>query len=136
MEPILVEVIAYAPTAFYHCMHCEVVWKEAGVGDRVHREQMHNALPDNLLHDYQALSTWVQQLVERHCGQVVVKVVDAASLEGFAKSLRYRARHYPAVIVNGNDRYVTGDFAAAEAEIARRLEAMPASPQSPQRAQR
>jgi len=133
MEPILVEVIAYAPTAFYHCMHCEVVWKEAGVGDRVHREQMQNALPDNLLHDYQVLSTWAQQLVERHCGQVVVKVVDAASLEGFAKSLRYRARHYPAVIVTGNDRYVTGDFAAAEAEIARRLEALLDSRQRAQR---
>ncbi len=133
MEPILVEVIAYAPTAFYHCMHCEVVWKEAGVGDRIHREQMGAALPDNLLHDYQTLSTWVQQLVERHHGRVVVKVVDAASLEGFAKSLRYRARHYPAVIVNGNDRYVTGDFAAAEAEIARRLEARPDSWQRAQR---
>jgi hypothetical protein len=122
MEPITVEVIAYAPTAFYHCTHCEVVWKEVGMGDRVHREQVNSALPDDLRADYQALSNWAQQLVERACGRVVLKVVDAASVEGFIKSLRYRARRYPTVIVQGENPYVTTELAEAEAEIARRLE--------------
>jgi hypothetical protein len=29
-RPLLVEIIAYAPTAFYHCTHCEVAWREMG----------------------------------------------------------------------------------------------------------
>jgi hypothetical protein len=123
MGPITVEVIAYAPTAFYHCTHCEVVWKEVGMGDSVHREQVRNALPDDLRDEYQALSNWAQALVERACGQVAVKVVDAASVEGFVKSLRYRARRYPTVIVHGAKPVITTDFAAADVEIARQLEA-------------
>jgi hypothetical protein len=130
MEPISVEVIAYAPTAFYHCTHCEVVWKEVGMGDQVHREQVQNGLPDDLRRDYQVLSTWAQHVADRACGQVVVKVVDAASVEGFIKSLRYRAHRYPAVIVGGDKPVVTMDFDEAEAEIMRRLEAQPAPPQS------
>lgn len=125
MDPITVEVIAYAPTAFYHCTHCEVVWKEVGMGDPVHREQVQNALPEDLQRDYQALSTWAQRLVDRECGRVVVKVIDAASVEGFVKSLRYRARRYPTVIVHGESPYVTTDLGAADMEIARRLEVGP-----------
>lgn len=125
MEPLTVEVIAYAPTAFYHCTHCEVVWKEVGMGDPVHREQVRSALPEDLQDDYQALSAWAQQLADRACGRVAVKVVDAASVEGFIKSLRYRVRRYPTVIVHGASPYVTTDFALADMEIARRLEASP-----------
>ncbi|MER3459323.1 MAG: hypothetical protein C4309_12435 [Chloroflexota bacterium] len=125
MEPLTVEVIAYAPTAFYHCMHCEVVWKEVGMGDPVHREQMRNALPDDLREDYRALSAWAQQLANRACGRVAIKVVDAASVEGFIKSLRYRVRRYPTVIIPGAPPYITTDFALADQEIARRLEASP-----------
>jgi hypothetical protein len=106
-------------------MHCEVVWNEVGMGDPVHREQVQHALPEDLRDDYQALSTWAQRLVDRECGRVAVKVIDAASVEGFIKSLRYRARRYPTVIVHGDSPYVTTDFAAADVEIARRLEPSP-----------
>ena len=33
MKPLLVEVIAYAPTQYYHCAHCEVLWKETGASN-------------------------------------------------------------------------------------------------------
>ncbi len=122
-EPLLVEIIAYAPTAFYHCTHCEVAWREMGASNRIHEEQMQSSLPSELIQEYQAVSDWVQRIFKIHCDRVVVKVVDAASLEGFYKALKYNAHRYPAVIIDGRTRF-SGSQAleAAASEIGRRLE--------------
>jgi hypothetical protein len=110
--PVRVDVIAYAPTAFYHCQHCEVTFEQAGFGRRIREEQLAGALPPDLLHDYQALSDWVRALTESYCGLIVVKVIDAASIEGFWKSLRHGVRRYPAVIVEGRETYIGTDTVA------------------------
>jgi len=120
-KAVQVEVIAYAPTAFYHCQHCELTFQEAGFGQQIHKEQLAHALPEDLTQDYQALSDWVRALVEHYCGRVVVKVIDAASVEGFWKSLRYGVRRYPAVIVEGKEKCIGTDFAAARLLIERHL---------------
>jgi hypothetical protein len=104
-EPLLVEIIAYAPTAFYHCTHCEIAWSETGRMQRVHEEQLESSLPPDLLQEYQAVSDWVREIFRIHCNRVVVKVIDAASIEGFIKSLRYGMHRFPAVIVNGEARF-------------------------------
>ncbi len=39
-RPLMIEIVAYAPTAFYHCTHCEVVWKETGFSRGVREEQV------------------------------------------------------------------------------------------------
>lgn len=120
---VRVEVIAYAPTAFYHCQHCEVAFREVGFGRGIREEQLAHALPEDLLRDYQALSDWVRALAEHYCGRVVVKVIDAASMEGFWKSLRYGVRRYPAVIVEGREKCTTTDDAAVHRLIERHLAA-------------
>ncbi len=125
-KPLLIEIVAYAPTAFYHCTHCEVVWQESGFSQGVHEEQVKSALPPDLLQDYQAVSDWVRRLMKIHCDQVVVKVIDGTSLEGFWKTARHGLGRYPAVIVGGR-RFVGADFSAAETEIARQLGAVPTS---------
>jgi len=56
---------------------------------------------------------------------VLIKVIDAASLEGFWKSARHGVGRYPAVIVGGR-RFAGTDFSKAEEEIARRLGVVPA----------
>lgn len=119
---VRVEVLTYAPTAFYHCQHCELTFQEAGFGRRIRAEQLAHALPEDLLQDYQKLSDWVRALTEHFCGQAVVKVIDAASVEGFWKSLRYRVRRYPAVIVEGKEKCGT-DFGAVCGLIERHLPA-------------
>lgn len=125
-EPLLVEVIAYAPTAFYHCMHCEVAWREIGSSNRIHEEQVESSLPPDLTQEYQALSDWVNALFKQYCDRVVVKVIDAASVEGVLKSLRYRVRRYPAIIVDQQSRFSAGAFQEAGQEISRLLgEALP-----------
>jgi len=121
-DPMLVEVIAYAPTAFYHCMHCEVAFREMGKSDKVQKEQLSSSLPADLMNDYLALSDWVRELFQVHNARVVVKVIDAASVEGVFHSLRYGMRHYPAVIVDGKARFHgTNAFHRAAHEIERLL---------------
>lgn len=125
-KPLLVEIIAYAPTAYYHCTHCEVVWQAAGaVGadNRIHEEQIESSLPEDLLQEYQVVSDWVREMFRIHCDAVVLKVIDAASIEGFYKSLKYNARRYPAVVVDGRRRFIGSDMLpAASEEISRQLE--------------
>ncbi|MBI1793177.1 MAG: hypothetical protein HYR70_03180 [Chloroflexi bacterium] len=121
-EPLLVEIIAYAPTAFYHCTHCEVAWREMGATNRIHEEQMESSLPKDLIAEYQVVSDWVQKAFRVHCDRITVKVIGAASLEGFYKSLKYNARRYPAIIVDQKARFVGSQrLQAASDEIARLL---------------
>ena len=118
MQPLSVQVITYAPTVFRHCQHCEVAFEGLGLGERMHRAEAADALPDDLLTDFSRVSDWVHRLLDRHGPQVAVTVIDAASIEGFWKSLRHRARRYPAVVVDGR----TVDLDDAGALIDLRLE--------------
>ncbi|MEW6030822.1 MAG: hypothetical protein AB1554_15245 [Chloroflexota bacterium] len=121
-NPLLVEIIAYAPTAFYHCTHCEVAWREMGKSDRVHEEQLESSLPEDLQREYLAVSDWVKEMFRVHCDRLIVKVIDAASIEGVIKSLRYNARRYPAVIVKQRGRFIGTDaLTQAAGEINRLL---------------
>jgi len=130
-EPLLVEIIAYAPTAFYHCTHCEVAWREMGATNRIHEEQMATSLPEDLIKEYQAVSDWIREMFRIHCDNILLKVIDAASIEGFYKSLRYNARRYPAVIVNGKSRFIGGQMlSTASEEIAHQLANQPMEAQS------
>ena len=125
-KPLLVEIIAYAPTAFYHCTHCEVAWREMGKSNRVHEEQLESSLPEDLRREYQVVSDWVREMFRIHCDNIVLKVIDAASIEGFYKSLKYKARRYPAVIVDGRSKFIGSQMlSAASDEIARQLASQP-----------
>jgi hypothetical protein len=120
-EPLLIEIIAYAPTAYYHCTHCEVAWREMGVDNRIHDEQVTRSLPSDLTQDYQQISNWVEDLFRRYCDRVVLKVIDAASLEGFVKSLRYGIHGYPTVIVDHRSRFTKDALTRAGEQVARLL---------------
>jgi hypothetical protein len=122
-NPLLVEVIAYAPTAFYHCTHCETVFRETRAFEAAHTEQLQNSLPEDLKSEYQQLSDWIRQLAQMYCDRIAIRVIDAASPEGFIKSLRYRVRRYPAFIIDHQSRFSGGAFQAADRAIALRLEA-------------
>lgn len=125
-KPLLVEIIAYAPTAYYHCTHCEVAWREMGADNRIHEEQLQSSLPDDLIREYQVVSDWVKEMFRVHCDAILLKVIDAASVEGFYKSLKYHARRYPAVIVNRKARFLGTDMlSAASEEIAHQLVSAP-----------
>lgn len=123
MKPVTVQVITYAPTAFYHCQHCELAFQEMGIGERLRRREAAEALPDDLAREYQAVSDWVHGLIERHGARLRVDVLDAASIRGFLVSLRHRVGRYPAVIIDGREKQTGLDVAALNALIDARVAA-------------
>jgi hypothetical protein len=125
-ETLLIEIVAYAPTAFYHCKHCEFVWQQSIFGKGLREKETADTLPPEPMRGYQALSDWVQNLFKIYSNRIIIKVIDVASIEGFWKSLRLRLRRYPAVVVGGKVLSTGTDFTHAEAEISRRLTSVPA----------
>ncbi len=123
MKPLMVEVIAYAPTQFFHCQHCEFVFETADVEGvrKFHADTLETSMPPEMMKEYQDLSDWVLNAVERYGGRVVFKVIDATSVEGLLKSVRYGIRKYPAVVIDSKQKQSGADFKQAEAMIDRRL---------------
>ena len=121
MKPVTVQIITYAPTTFSHCQHCELTFREMGIGERLRRREAAEALPEDLALEFQAVSDWVHGLLERHGGRLRVDVLDAASIRGVLTSLRHRVGRYPAVIVDGHDKRIGLDFAALDPLIDRRV---------------
>jgi hypothetical protein len=117
-----VEILAYAPTEFYHCQHCEIVWGHLGLGQRLHAEERKNALPADLQAEYAAISDWALQAFDRYGDRLTVKVVDAASIEGLYKAVRHRARRFPSFIIDGRERIVGFDRERLDNMLADRLE--------------
>ncbi len=117
-----VEILAYAPTEFYHCQHCEIVWGHLGLGDRLHAEQRKSALPADLQAEYAAISDWAERAFDRYGDRLTVKVIDAASIEGLYKAVRHRARRFPSFIFDGQERIVGFDRERLDTMLADRLE--------------
>jgi hypothetical protein len=124
-KPIGIDVLAYAPAAFFHCMHCELIWHETGVRAKDRREQLESSLPKDLQAQYQQLSDWVHGMIEAYGSRLRFRIIDAASVEGCLKSLWYGVRRYPAVIVDGRERSVGTRFEHATALVERRLARVP-----------
>ena len=122
-KPVIVELLVYAPTIFFHCQHCEFVWQQTGAAPNYRDEQAESAIPDDLRQEYQRLSDWVLNAARAYGGRVIFKVIDAASVEGVYKSLRYGVRKYPAMIVDGKEKITGLDFDRAGALIDQRLTA-------------
>jgi hypothetical protein len=121
---VTVDVIAYAPVAFFHCMHCELIWQESPARIRDRREQLDTSLPDDLKYEYQRLSDWVRGMVAAHGSWLRFRIIDAASVVGVVKSLWHGIRRYPAVIVDGQALRSGASFEGATVLIERRLAAV------------
>jgi len=113
MNPVSIEVIAPVLTEFYHCLHCETIFDQAGLGRRVHGEQI-NDYPEDIKEDFLRLSNWLVELAHRYGDAVRIRLIDPQSLEGFLKSMRYWVRRHPAFIINGHKGYAGWDKAALD----------------------
>lgn len=122
-DSLLVEIVAYAPTAYSQCTHCEIVGHAAGVSNSLHNEQLGSSLPPDLALDFRRVSDWASAMVKAYRDRLTIRVIDAASMEGFYKRLRHRIRRYPAVIVGGKKEPEDDRFSDAEESIARILSA-------------
>ena len=102
-------------------MHCEVAFREMGKSEKVQREQLGSSLPADLMNEYLALSDWVRDMFRTHCDRLVISVIDAASVEGVFRSLRYGTRRFPAVIVDKRKRFAGKDALTRAADEIGRL---------------
>jgi hypothetical protein len=116
------EIVAYAPTEFFHCRHCEDVWTHVGLGERVHAEQRASLLPADLQEEYEGITDWVAAAQDRYGAQLQVTLIDAASLEGVAKALRHRLRAFPAFVIDGREKVIGFDSEALDGALARNVQ--------------
>lgn len=97
-----------------------MTWQVIGIRQKVQREMADTGLPDDLKREFHQLSEWAHALPERFGARVRLRVIDAASIEGFFKSLLRRFGRYPAFSVEGQ-RYVGSDFRRVDELIEARL---------------
>jgi hypothetical protein len=81
-----------------HCSHCQVFIDGVGVGGQVKQTDL-AAYPPEFMDEWQRLSDWVLALAEHYAGQLIIKIIDAQSLQGLWKALRYGVRKYPTFII-------------------------------------
>jgi hypothetical protein len=123
-RPVTIEVLAYAPTEFFHCQHCEVVWDHIGLGGRIRADQRRGGqLPPDLAAEYAAISAWIARAAGRYGDRFRVRLIDAASLEGVWKALRHRIRRFPAFVIDGRHRIAGFDQERIEAQLSALLSA-------------
>ncbi len=68
-----------------------------------------NEYPEDVREDYLFLSAWIKELAQQYREKILIRITDAQSLQGFYKSIRYRAFRYPAFIINGRKKYTGKD---------------------------
>lgn len=91
-----------------------------GIRQKVQREMAETGLPEDLKQEFHDLSEWAHTLPTKFDNRIQLRLIDAASIEGFFKSLVRRFRRYPAFTVEGS-RYVGSDFSRVDALITERL---------------
>ena len=98
-----------------------------GLRQKVQREMLETGLPEDLKQEFHQLSEWAHTLPEKFGTRVRIRLVDAASIEGFFKSLIRRVGRYPAFSVDGA-RYVGADFSRVDALVSQALRQKEAQP--------
>jgi hypothetical protein len=66
---------------------------------------MRSTYPPHVLEEAGQLAAWLQELSSEYGERLHIRTVDPQSLEGFAKSLRYWVRRYPAFIIDRRTKY-------------------------------
>jgi len=116
MAPVRLEVIAPTFEGMGICAECELVLSEAGVGEHPAHRGL-DEYPPEWQEDYRRLLEWVYGLGDRYGERILIRVIDPKSFEGLAKALRYRVRHYPTWIVNGQTKIVGWERRTVEAAL-------------------
>jgi hypothetical protein len=119
VRPLSIEVILFNPAVFNRCMDCEIVWAGEEPTHHQHLEIAVSHMPREVAQDYLDFSHWVMALLDRYPEQVDVRIIDAISVEGVAKSTQFGINYYPAVIINHNQLYSWQNLDQAVIEIER-----------------
>ena len=120
MTPISLQVIAPVITNLFHCMHCEQLFSQAGIGQQAHQEEI-DGYPEDVKHDFNRLADWLFEIAHQYGDQIQIRIIDPQSIEGIYKSFRYWIRKYPTFLVNGREKLTGWDKATLEAILQKQL---------------
>ena len=120
MPQVSIQVITPAITNLFTCTHCERLLDLASIGQQVHQEAL-DQYPKDVKQDAARLADWLFELTCRYGEQVDIRIIDAQSMEGVFKSLRYWVRRYPALIIDGREKIIGWDQAALDKVLQARL---------------
>ena len=102
MKAILIEVVSKVLSTYGHCIRCEPIFLESGVGKRSKVEDIDEYPPD-LKEESLKLSELMCELYQLYKHRIHIRLIDAQSPLGIYKSLVHRFRKYPTFIVEKND---------------------------------
>jgi len=98
------------------------------VGLRAKRDrEIINEYPEDLKEDYLFLSNWIRELAQKYREKILIKVIDAQSLQGFYKSIRHWVHRYPTFIINKQKKYTGKDKDQLDALLQEQM-SRPSSP--------
>ena len=113
MKPILLEVVAKMMTSFDQCHRCKVFFDQTGMNRKIEQNEIDEYPPD-MREENRNLLDWMRELNRLYKHRLSIKLIDAPSLLGIYKSLRYRIRTYPTFIVEGKETYTGWDKSQLE----------------------
>jgi len=113
MKPIHLEIVTRVLTTLGHCRHCEVIFDEADIKDKLHRKDIRE-YPRDLVEEYVRLSDWVRQLSRLYQHRLLIRIIDVQSVLGVYKSFRHWIRGYPTFIIEGKQTYTGWDRSRLE----------------------
>ncbi|HHH82612.1 MAG TPA: hypothetical protein ENL35_06465 [Chloroflexi bacterium] len=99
MTPALLEIITPMPTSFFNCLHCEQIFDQAGIGQNMRQAELERHTED-LQEAAARLESWLEEAIRQHRARLHIRIVDPASPEGLAFSMRYWAQKYPTFLIN------------------------------------
>ncbi len=114
---LVVEIITFNPEAIHHCMYCETAWEDKSAAHSVRLEDLVANLPGDHGKEVQELSLWAVDLLRRYEDRIILRVIDAASIVGTAKSMQYGINYYPAVLVDHSKAFPEWELEEARAKI-------------------
>ncbi|KPK88338.1 MAG: hypothetical protein AMJ88_19195 [Anaerolineae bacterium SM23_ 63] len=92
MPPISLQVIAPVMTNFYHCIHCEQIFNQAGMGQQVHQEEI-DQYPEDVRQDFTRLADWLFEIAHQYGDQIRIQVIDPQSIEEIITLLDTKVSH-------------------------------------------
>lgn len=122
---VQVEIIAFAPSTLDQCIYCHSNWEEEEASHAISLKQYLANLSGEHVQEYQEIAVWAAQLLREYGSRIVLRLVDAASMEAVAKSIQFNINYYPAVIVDHHASFPEWELDRATEEIARILETHP-----------
>lgn len=102
MKPVSIEVVSRVLTTYGHCIRCEPIFLESGVGKKSKVADIDEYPPD-LREDSLKLSELICELYHLYKHRISIRLIDAQSPLGIYKSLVHRFRIYPTFIVEKKD---------------------------------